>query len=135
MDDIMFLITTLGFLVLYIVIIVRNVKEIRTIKMKRDDREIKAVVIKLLPSFIGDVRPVLQYYVDGVEKHYSYHFPHFVEENPIGKEMALQLSEKSGLAYDRRDIMKELWTYVILLIIFVFGLLMLFFNVINAIGL
>lgn len=108
MDDIMFLITTLGFLVLYIVIIVRNVKEIRTIKMKRDDREIKAVVIKLLPSFIGDVRPVLQYYVDGVEKHYSYHFPHFVEENPIGKEMALQLSEESGLAYDRKDIMKGL---------------------------
>lgn len=108
MDDIMLFISTLGFLVLYIVIIVRTLKEIKTIKMRRDDREIKAVVIKLLPSFIGDVRPVLQYYVEGVEKHYSYHFPHFVEENPIGKEMTLQLSEESRLAYDRKDIMKGL---------------------------
>ena len=119
-----------------IYILVKWVRDSLKIKMGKDDPLVKGTVCELVTKPWSDyIIPVVEYNVNGAKRQYKFRnaFPFGTYE--VGKEVELSLSEKSGLAYDRRDIMKELWTYVILLIIFVFGLLMLFFNVINAIGL
>lgn len=86
--------------------LIKEIKEIRKIKVTRNDKEIKAVVIDSLPYITRDIRPILRYVVEGIEKKYIYHFYYNPKKYPIGKEMTLKLSEDSSLAYDRMDLAK-----------------------------
>lgn len=54
----------------------------------------------------SDIRPVLVYTVNGKDKKYVYHFYHTLKEFPIGKEVNLKLSNISGMAYDKKDLMQ-----------------------------
>lgn len=115
-------------------ILVRWIRSSLKIRMGKDDPAIKGTVCELVTKPWSDfIIPVVEYSVDGVKRQYRFRnaFPFGTYE--VGREVELSLSEKSGLAYDRRDIMKELWTYIIFLIVFVLGFLMLFFNVVNTI--
>ena len=116
-------------------ILVKWIRSSLKIRMDKEDPYIKGTVCELVTRPWSDfIIPVVEYNVNGVKRQYRFRnaFPFGTYE--VGREVELNLSKKSGLAYDRRDIMKELWTYIIFLIIFVLGFFMLFFNVVNTIG-
>ena len=46
--------------------------------------------------------------MDGIDKKYIYHFCYSKKNFQIGKELTLQFSEESRLAYDRKDLVKAL---------------------------
>lgn len=87
-------------------LLVKRIKEF--IKIKPDDRDIKATVIHLIPLTARQVQPVLQYNVDGAVKVYKYHSSCAPERYAIGDEVTLKLSRKSGLVYDKGDLKREL---------------------------
>ncbi len=86
--------------------LIKEIKEIKKLKVKLSDTNIRAVVVDVLPYITGDIRPVLQYTVEGIEKKYIYHFYYKKKNFPIGKERTLRFSEGSRLAYDRMDLVK-----------------------------
>ena len=88
--------------------LIKEVKEIKKIKVKLKDRNIRAVVVDFLPYITADIRPILQYTVEGIDKKYIYHFYYNKKNFPIGKEVILHYSEESRLAYDRKDLVKAL---------------------------
>ena len=88
--------------------LIKEIKEIKKKKVKLNDTNIKAVVVDFLPYVATDIRPILQYTVDGIDKKYIYHFCYSKKNFQIGKELTLQFSEESRLAYDRKDLVKAL---------------------------
>lgn len=48
--------------------LIKEVKEIKKIKVKLKDRNIRAVVVDFLPYITADIRPILQYTVEGIDK-------------------------------------------------------------------
>lgn len=88
--------------------LIKEIKEIKKIKVKLRDRNIRAVVVDFLPYITADIRPILQYTVEGIDKKYIYHFYYNKKNFPIGKEVVLHYSDESRLAYDRMDLVKAL---------------------------
>lgn len=100
--------------------LIKEIKAIRKLKVKLNDRNIRAVIIGSVPYITGDVQPILQYTVNGVDKKYIYHFYYNLKKYPIGKEMTLKFSEDSGLAYDRTDLVKALIYQLFMTLLFAF---------------
>lgn len=110
--------TIMGFITLAMIL-----KEIKKIRIGSDDGDIKAAVVEWRLFYTGDIRPILLYTIDGKEKKYEYHFYHDKEEYPIGKEVNLKLSSVSGLAYDKKDLIKGLLLRLFGTLFFVAGLI------------
>ncbi|MDE5965248.1 MAG: hypothetical protein K2G89_00220 [Lachnospiraceae bacterium] len=109
-------------LITSLIMLKKEIKRIKEIKVKSSDGYIKAVVVDSASTLdlTSDVKPILQYTVGGIDKKYIYHFNCNPKQYPIGKEVKLRLSEDSGLAYDRKDLVKSLVEH--LLVIMFFGL-------------
>lgn len=117
------LMALLGMFVLLVNLIelIKEIKEIKKLKIGSNDRNIKAIVVDFLPYIItGDIRPILQYVVEETDKKYIYHFYYNQKKYPMGKEVTLKLSEDSGLAYDRTDLVKALVYHLFATMISVF---------------
>ena len=94
--------------VMGVLCLIKILKEISEIKMSSADRDIKAIVVDAYVFMTGDIRPVLTYTVNEKDKKYVYHFYHNLKEFPIGKEVNLKLSNISGMAYDKKDLIQRL---------------------------
>ena len=109
----------LGFVGVAFFLMIKLVDEVRKIKISKSDSYVKAIVVNWRSFPTGDITPIVMYKVNGVEKIYNFHFVHNRKEYPIGKEIFLQLSNKSGLAYEKKDLIQGFC--VILFVIFFFG--------------
>ncbi|MCM1500846.1 MAG: hypothetical protein NC124_20500 [Clostridium sp.] len=98
-------------------VLIKEIREIKKFKIKSNDRNIQAVVVGSLPHITGDVRPILQYVVKGVDKKYIYHYYYNQKKYPMGKEVILKISEDSGLAYDRTDLRKALVYHLLAVVV------------------
>ena len=123
MKDLIYLLGTGMFTIAGVFLLVRIINEIKKIKMDAKDGNIKGVVVDWYILNTGDIRPVVAYTVNNEEKKYVYHFYHRCKEYPIGKEVYLKLSEKSGLAYDKVDLVKGTLFIIFSLVFFMFALL------------
>ena len=86
---------------------IRILKEIKRIKPDSGDGNVKAVVVNIDPFLTGDVAPIVSYTSGSrEEKKYKYYYWYNRKKYPIGKEVSLKLSSASGLAYDRKDLIK-----------------------------
>ena len=86
----------------------KKIKQIIDIKPSRNDIYIEARVVGHISSIISsDIRPVL-IYSNGGRKKYVFFSLKRRREYPIGKICQLKLSQKSGYAYDLKDILKGL---------------------------
>ena len=63
------------------------------LRVKPDDIDIKATVVKIVYLGTGNVQPILQYNMDGVEKIYIYHVGCSPDKYEIGDEVILKLSK------------------------------------------
>lgn len=122
MNIICYMMIGIGFVAIGIFLMIRLVKEVRKIGISKNDNYVKAEVINWRVFTTGDVTPTVKYTVDGVEKIYRFHFVHNRKEYPIGKEIYLQLSNSSGLAYDRKDLKQGFCSLLFAILFFGFGL-------------
>lgn len=103
---IFYILGCLVFVVMGTLSLIKLIKEIRRIGITKHDNYVKAVVVNWRIFTTGDIFPTAMYMVEGVEKIYQFHFVHNRNDYPIGKEIYLQLSNSSGLAYDKKDLMQ-----------------------------
>ena len=120
--DILLIIGCLIASVMGVLCLIKILKEFNEIEMSSKDRDIKAIVVDAYVFMTGDIRPVLMYKVNGKDKKYVYHFYHKLKEFPIGKEVNLKLSNSSGLAYDKNDLLQGLLFVLFGTIFFMAGL-------------
>lgn len=121
--DVFILLGCLVGTIMGIIALIMIFKEIKKIKIGSNNGDIKATVVEWRLFYTGDIRPVLLYTVDGKERKYEYHFYHNKEEYPIGKEVNLKFSRVSGLAYDKKDLIKGLLLRLFATLFFAGGLL------------
>lgn len=115
----------LAFDVIDIYFFIRSLKEIKKIKIGSNDSYVKAIVVGKYNLYItGDIRPILSYTVDGEEKKYVYHFYHTSKKYPVGKEIYLKLSNISGLAYDKKDLIQGVLFNLFRILLWSVGLLL-----------
>ncbi len=112
-----YILVCLGFVAVSLFLMIRLVDEVRKIKISKYDDYVKAVVVNWRYFTTGDITPIVMYKVNGVEKIYRFHFVHNRKEYPIGKEIYLQLSSTSGLAYDKKDL-KQGFCFIMFAILF-----------------
>ena len=112
-----YMLVGLGFVAVSLFLMIRLVDEVRKIKIGKCDNYVKAVVVNWRCFTTGDITPIVMYKVNGVEKIYRFHFVHNRKEYPIGKEIYLQLSSTSGLAYDKKDL-KQGFCFIMFAILF-----------------
>lgn len=108
MRDVILLLFGIGMLVGCIILLKQLIQEIKKIKIKSDDGNIEAIVVDYEYAGRGDIHPILQYNVNGIEKKYTYHFFYSSKEYPVGKKVNLKFSQESGLAYNKTDLIKKL---------------------------
>lgn len=120
----------IGILVGCIFWLIQQIQEIKKIKIKSDDGNIEAIVVShCLDGPIYGIQPVLQYNVNGMEKKYTYHFYYDRKEYPIGKKVNLKFSQESGLAYDKKDLIKAFLFRLLFTGILLVGVLASFYNI------
>ena len=107
----------LGFVAVAVFLMIKLVYEVKRIEINKCDNYVKAVVVNWRSFPTGDITPIVMYKVDGEEKIYRFHFVHNRKEYPIGKEIYLQLSSTSGLAYDKKDL-KQGFCFIMFAILF-----------------
>lgn len=101
------------------------------LKTKSDDMDIKANVVSIVPYMTGDVQPILQYEIDGIVKEYIYHCRCSPDQYSIGDEVNLKFSKKTGLAYDKEDLIKGILIRLIATIIMMCAVLFFACDLIN----
>lgn len=123
--EILYICGSLVFVVMGMIGFVKIIKEIRIIKMSPHDSVIKAKVINWHIFTTGDIRPILSYTVNGQTQIYEFHFFHSRKEYPIGEMINLKLSNASGLAYDKKDLIQGLLMTTFSLLLFVVAFIVL----------
>ena len=87
--------------------------------MSSDDEMIKGKVIgKKLFLLTGDIHPIVQCNINGLEVTYTYRYFYSEKKYPIGTEAALMVSKISGLPYDKKDLVKDMIFSVFCLVFF-----------------
>lgn len=118
--DVILLLFGIGMLVGCIILLKQQIQEIKKIKIKSNDGNIEAIVVDYEYAGRGDIHPILQYNVNGIEKKYKYHFYYEKKKYPIGKKVNLKFSQESGLAYNKTDLIKT-FIFLVFAIVFCFG--------------
>lgn len=85
---------------------------------KDNDEQIRAKVISVIPNPLGEVQPVLEYYVNDQHRIYIFHNFFSMDEISVGDEITINLSKKNGLAYDKKDLIKGILYRLFFTIIF-----------------
>ncbi|MDE5965450.1 MAG: hypothetical protein K2G89_01265 [Lachnospiraceae bacterium] len=99
------------------------------LKIKPDDMDIKATVLKIVYLGTGDIQPILQYNMDGVEKIYIYQAGCSPDKYAIGDEVILKCSKENGFVYDKEDLIKGLRRQFIITIIIMIATLFFFCDI------
>ena len=127
------LLGTIGLIIFGLVAIIQGyitLKKINKIKGSEIDENVEATVVKYNYVYrSSDIKPVFLYEVDGKKKLYEFYTFHRRKEYPIGKICILKLSKKSGMAYDKRDVMKgKIYQYFFIFIgVFCIGLIVTYY--------
>lgn len=109
---------SLIFTFVYIYIILKKIKDIKTIQMRPDDEIIKGKVIGRKPFLLtGDIRPLVLCNINGSKVMYTYRHIYNEKKYPVGTEVELKVSNISGLPYDKKDMMKDILLHLFFLLI------------------
>lgn len=111
-------------------IFLRRLYEIIDVKMGLLDPDINAIVVGFVPLITGEVQPIIQYNIEGIEKNYVYHCPCGVDVYSVGDVISLKLSEKSQLAYDKKDLYRGLMMQAFRVVAILLGVLYLLLDII-----
>ena len=118
----MVIIVVYSALSLYIVI--DRIKNILRIKMGKADETVIGKIVGRKPFlFTGDISPIVECNQHNSTFVYTYHYFYSKEKYPLGGRVELKLSKKSGLLYDKKDLIKELVLYVFGFLLFESGLI------------
>lgn len=105
-------------------------KIMEVVKTKPDDPDINAKIVLIIHYPSGFNRLILQYNVAGVIKEYAYDSSPSQGEYKIGDEITLKLCQKSGLAYNREFLKRELAALLLITGAMLFGVLFIFSNIV-----
>lgn len=123
----------LGATVFGTLLLIQRLQKVKEINWSSDDDFIKATVVDWHYIYAGDVQPVVSYWVDGEEKKYEYIYFYNRKDFPIGKEIYLKFSKRSGLAYDKKDLIKGLLWMIFGILFFgmgvILGIIAVFLNI------
>ena len=111
------------FVVGYMWIILKKLKDIKNFQMSSDDETIEGEIVDNKPFlFTGDVHPVALCLMNGIELKYEYRYFYSESQFPIGKKVELKISRASGLPYVRKDLIKDIILHLFFMIFFIIGI-------------